>query len=266
MTITKQAILGMIEVDKDNDELVIITTSGTFTLIPTRNTYANIIDLAKDLNTQLIGFGNLWLNDDFKITITFISRDIVSISGTLNDILGGFYTAIGSSATYVYIPLYSWIPRYRSNDGKWFAEESDSIIKGSIGVSGNLSGIAYTPRQKKSFEWPFVKRENVFATGAENDSNRSFETVINDSRAKVLQYADSGNIYCKGVYYISSIADYTGHYSKLTHDWVDGIANDETYVFCTADAPSVGGQSNPTVNKYYDVTLMLTTATAPTWE
>ncbi len=278
MTVYPQAILGMIEIDKASDELEIVTSAGTFNLVPTRNTYANVIDLMYELNTLLDTDGDLFLlrksnyapgtyDTDFVPAIELTTGTMTSITaGTIKAILFDSYTIDASRTVADVTPLYSWIPKYRSSDGNWFQTEADSVVNGSIGVSGNLSGIAYTPRQTIELEFPFVTKDNTFTGDATGDAEkRCFETVINQARAKSLQYSDSGNVYCKGVYYIYNISQYLGNGSLVT-SWGDGYPNgDFYYVFCTPAPPNIQGQSEDRLNTYYNVNLTLTTGTAPAW-
>lgn len=272
MTIYPQAILGMIEVDSANDELeMIVTGGGSAILTPSRNTYANIIDLVYDLNSQFGQGGSVYFTDEsttqapFHVVLDYSPSAILSVvDGNLKDILGSTVSIVDGNAVFDYRPLNSWVPTYRASDGNWFKTESGSVVNGTVGVSGNLSGIEYTARQKVTKEWPFVLRENVFAGSGTDDELRSFETVVNGARANVLKYSDSNNIYCKGVYYIHSIGDYVG-FPPLT-TWDDGKPNGETFVFCTADAPNTGDQSDSRQNTRYNVSLTLTTATAPSWD
>ena len=279
MAIYPNAILGMIEIDSSSDVLTINTTGSNFTLTPNRNTYANVIDLMKDLNDEFGANGDLFLmrksnyapgtyDTDFVPVIELATGDVTSITaGTIKDILFSAFTTDASRTVADVTPLYSWIPDYRSKDANWFEVESGSIVKGSIGVSGNLSGISYTPRSKITKEWNYITKNNTFSNSdISADMARSFETVINDARSNSLQYQASGNIYCKGVYYIDNINTYLGN-GSLTDTWVDGYPNStSSYVFCTADAPQVGGASTDRLDTYYDVTLTLTTGTAPDWD
>jgi hypothetical protein len=270
--IYQDAILGMVEIDKDNDVLEFGTSAGTVTLTPTRNTFANVVDLITHLDGLLGATGDVLLSrveagdatQDFLPMIRLASGTMGTFTaGVIKDILFRTYTVSGGEATAKVTPLYCWIPKFRSSDGNWFKVESGSAVKGSIGVSGNLSGISYTARQTITREWTFDDYQNVFYGGGDIDGLRSFEGVINGARTNSLQYQDSGNIYCKGVYYIPSITYVLGTVSTL---WYDGTPNDESgYVFCTADEPNTGDQSDQNHNKYFNVSLKLTTATAPDW-
>ena len=276
MTIYPQAILGMIEIDKANDTLEIVTSVGTYDLVPSYYTYANVIDLLFDLNSKLGANGDMYLSktgvsgmtSDFKPVIELATGTMTSItSGTIKDILFAAFVPSAGKAIALYTPLNCWIPEYRSKDGNWFEVESGSVLKGSVGVSGNLSGIAYTTRQKREIEWDYITKDNTFTgVGTSTVNKRSFENVINNARANSLTYAGSDNIYCKGVYYIHSIVDYIGSASELSNTWTDGSPNSQTYVFCTADPPNIAGQSDSNMNTYYNVTLGLTTGTAPEWD
>jgi len=82
-----------------------------------------------------------------------------------------------------------------------------------------------------------------------------------------LQYSDSNNIYCRGVYYIQNIGDYLGK-NALATSFGDGDPNSVefgAYVFCTADPSNPGGASDDNHDTRYDVSLTLTTGTAPSW-
>jgi hypothetical protein len=280
MTIYPQAILGMIEIDQAVDKLVLNTSAGVITLTPTRYTYANVIDLMWDLNNELDTDGDLFLikrelyqpgtqPKDFVAGLTLTTGTLSSISsGVIKDILFHNYGLIGSVYTSTETPLYSWIPTYRSSDGNWFEVESASVVKGSIGVSGNLSGISYTARQKLNLEFPYVAQEIAFTgAGTATGENRSFETVINGARSNSLVHQESNSVYCKGVYFIENISRYIGSTANLATNWGDGLPNASAdYVFCTAEPPNITGQSTDRLNTYYDCTLTLTTATAPDWD
>jgi hypothetical protein len=271
MTIGYEAIMGTVEVDSSSEVFVIQrTTGGDWTYTPTENIFPNMLAMVRDMQAQEDADIDIYINSN-NIIVFDCTSVITGIGGSPN-----IYSLVGSPAISgndlvgQFTPQRSWFPEFRSDDGKWFTVESENVFRGTQGVTGNLSGISYTARQARDFTWPFIGATNAITDAATDDIfiyNGCFEHVINQSRSNTLQYEGSGNVYCKGVYYIVDFSKYQGASATLPSSWGQGQANIGTnnYVFCSAGPPRIGGNSNPRENLYFDLSLRLTTAKAPSW-
>jgi hypothetical protein len=142
------------------------------------------------------------------------------------------------------------------------------MFKGQTGVDGNLSGIAYTARKGRNCTWPWILATNAMEranSGTAFEAERCFSKVVNDARQNVLAESGSGNVYCKGVYFIENLTTYTGSAGALPTSWDSGTPNVSNYLFCSAGPPVVDGASDSEQRAYYDLELMLTSAVAPVW-
>jgi hypothetical protein len=301
----QQAIAKAVEVSL-TDTFIINTSGADQTINPSQNLFPNIFALIADLNDQitLTGAALKWVGSEeaasFSITANRIEAFISAAGDTITDIAGTLAPTLGftgnetpdtsGSSSFIvanYPPKEVWLPTYHTSDQNWFNENPGELFKGTTAEDGNLSGIAYTARKKRTADWPWEHGENAIenadpnpATGntATNKADRlayasrCFSKVVNDARRMVLEYAASGNLYCKGVYFIEDLDQYGFSSSALPTSWDSGsVEFDSTgllsnYVFCSAGPPQVGGASADNSRRYYDVSLDLTTAVAPAWE
>jgi hypothetical protein len=160
-----------------------------------------------------------------------------------------------------------WVPELHTSDTNWFNENPEEVFKGQSGVDGNLSGIAYTARKGRTCTWPWIKAENVIEranSGTSFEADRCFVKVVNDARTKVLAQTGSGNVYCKGVYFIEDMDTYVG-IGILPTSWDSGTPNVSNALFCAAGPPVIDGASDSEQKAWYDLQLKLTAAVAPVW-
>ena len=291
----QQAILKAVEVST-SDTLIINTDGVDQTINPSQTLFPNILALWADIGDQitLTGASVQWAGGveaaansipahRCRVRITPAGDEIVDIGGTLASKFGFTGSeSVGSDVfgTYIgatYSPEEMWLPQEsddgttfvgrHSSDQNWFNENPTDMFRGSKGVDGNLSGIAYTGRKMRQAEWPWIAATNAIEkadSATTFQSARCFSKVINDARQMVLAESGSGNKYCKGVYYVENLDNYGWSEDDLPETWGDGDV-DENYVFCSAGPPTVGGASGETSRRYYDVSLDLTQAVAPSW-
>ena len=277
MSIKYQALMQVIEVDSTTDTLT-VSRSGEpdFVYTPSSNIFPNILALVADIRNQSpanmdVFYGDT-INPGFENRVVFTSSGIpfTGFVGTvINNLLGQMGAVSSTRYRGVYTPQATWLPRHRANDGRWFEEQSETVFRGSIGVTGNLSGISYTARQARSFRWPVINAENAIKranNGTEQDRDRCFESIVNGARTNMLQYEASGNVSIKGLYYIDDISEYQGQSATLPDAWGSGTPNATNFVFCSPDAPRIEGQSDERLDLYYNVGVRLTSAIAPDWD
>jgi hypothetical protein len=262
---TQQAILKAVEVSTSST-LAIYANYLQYIYSPSKNIYANILELVKDIADQADSDGFTFsFSADFKIKIG--GKTITNVGGYLADDFGftGTETA-GDPITATYTPLYMWLPTYHSSDTNQFMIDTSESFKGTLGSDGNIAGVAFTARKKRTVTYPWEHAYNAIegacdATAAQQA--RCFVKVINDARRMVLSYSGSGNLNTKGVYFIENLKTITDSLPDVG-DWASGDIDDD-YIYCTADAPQITGASDDTNRAYYDLSVNLTSAVAPTW-
>jgi hypothetical protein len=209
-------------------------------------------------------------DSDLNVVLT-ASAEITTISaGTINTALGGLSINSTSTVTAAGVSPNSWVPRYRSNDGRWFQRESGQAFRGVRGVDGALSGVTYNTLQSRNVEWPYIKAENAVERANEGtaiEANTCFEAVVNYSRSRMLKYSESGNENLKGLWFIDDRSSYVGTDigGSSLETWVNGTPNVGDPLWCTSAAPVIGGNSDPRLNTFYECSATLTSATPPTW-
>lgn len=274
MTIKYQALLAPIETQSTDDISITVDGYSAWAYSNTHDNsvhvFANVVHMVALLNNEAPAQLSFGFDSDMNVIVT-ASAEITDIStGTINTALGGLSVNGTSTVTASGVSPYSWVPRYRSSDSKWFQRESAQEFRGSRGVDGNLSGVSYTALQSRDLQWPYVKAENAIerANGASaTKSLTSFEVAVNYSRSRMLKYESSGNINIKGMWLIDDISDYIGAGigGASLETWENGTPNVGDPLWCSCAVPVVGGNSDPRLNIYYDDSVTLTATTAPTW-
>jgi len=293
----QQAICRAIEVDTSTDTLTVQVAGGAVrTLTPSHSLYANILSLLQDLATQEIwGEFTIGINSSYKVVITAVAGDVaVAVGGTLGAVAGTANTILGFTGeesvsagvfTAAYTPQGMWLPTYITSDTNRWTEAPGETFRGSMGADGNLSGVSYTARRKRTLTWPWEFNYNAieYADDASDSdekgyiarAQRSFTRVITDARQTALAYSGSGNLHCKGVYFIHDLDAFQGVTANnwpASTSWTSGnLITDTTsddwlgFIFCSAGPPTITGASDDTQRAYYDLSLELTSAVAPSW-
>jgi hypothetical protein len=280
-----QAIAKAVEVST-TDSFVIDTTGADDTINPSKTHFGNIWQLAYDINNQIAdaNIDLIWARSstagDLASTppiFTVVSNTtaggptLVDITGTLAVKLGftgsesvQSGTAGGNSISYIvatYQPEEVFIPTYYSSDQGWFNEDANDVFKGTMGTDGNLSGVNYTARKKRTIEWPaeFATNAIEYADSATAFQRvRSFTYVIHGARSMVLAESGSGNVYTKGVYFIEDLDSVT-----LQSEYDSGDDVQDNMLFCSCGPPRINGPHMDISKRYFDISLELTTAVAP---
>ena len=263
-----------IELSSSDTLTVPLATQADWVFTPDRTVYANVLALVEEMQDVAPSYINVYFGDSqigYENHVVIETTDTFSgsVSGdTINEILGNL-TVLGSQKLRgSFTPLYSWFPRYRSKDGKWFTRRVEDEFKGVKGIDGNLSGVTYTGRKVRNFQWPFIESYNAIenASQSTNDSaNRCFEYVMALSRTRTLIYEDSDNINIKGLYYIDNISEYQGSTAILPTEWGDGKPNRDNCVWCSGRPDPVGENSDDRTDAWFDTSATLTSAVAPEW-
>ena len=264
----KQAILKAVEM-QNGDYLRISYNGGSTAAYPTKSLFSTVTELIRDLSTVLVGSGiSVFLgdeeHDDFKCKIHY--NTLLSITGTANMfLLLGFTGSETVSSGYIkatYRPENIFIPTYHSSDDGYFQQDFADTFKGVTGSDGNLSGVKYYAKYKRTIKWPaeFATNSIIKADGATSfQTERCFQNIIQSAREMVCLNEDSSNKYCKGVYLTKDL-------ETLANTTISGNGTiDGDYIYCTASEPNITGQTAQNNNHYYDIEVDLITGTAPTW-
>lgn len=243
----------------------------------TQGTYATILNLMKEWNTQCPSH-LMWLESNFKILITHNDAFTVTWNDTsLRDLLG-FTGDLASSAHYhaTYTPSHQWLPTYASYDRDRFSLKQDDLFRGVVTQDGNVAGISTGPDlYYRNLKFACESKLNVKMDAATNDyyKYRCFEYFA--QQARTVQVGSASHTAAKGFYYFP---DYTtvitmSQDSPITEVSGSGgvgfenSSSPNTYAFCQLDpdGPGAASASLPVGRSYYNIDFNIHTATAPSW-
>lgn len=290
------ALIRPIEINTYNNSCVCTVGGGANTTCEiSTGGYANILAVMRAFETEInaemfAGQVDVYLSTDWKVVIH--NADVLD-NGTLTiDWDGGAGTTdtdlrdmIGftanlsithdSTSTATYTPQYCWLPTYEAADPE--AWVYSPIFSGATSVSGALSGLALADgRYTRTPKWPVEKDTNSRIARATTtyEQVRCFEQFVNDVKTAAPTATTTEGINLKGFYLIHDRSVYTGSTptvaipTTMTSGGVDTeLAAPDRYVYCSIEAGTVPDIALSTDGQqlYYDCSVPIHTATAPTW-
>jgi hypothetical protein len=146
-------------------------------------------------------------------------------------------------------------------------------MSGAVSSSGALSGLAIPAQRRRTFKWSHELATNIGPEYAEDDTlaDQCLDRFVDGART----VSGTLDVSPRGMYYAVNLDQYTGTTpsTALPSTWDSGsvefakTSNPSQYVFCNVPdplpTPSREQESNTT---YFDISITLQTATAPSWE
>lgn len=289
------ALCRPIEVTTSNDTFTVSYDGGAATPCAlTNGVYGCILTLLDELEDAIqavAATADVFLSSDWEVQISAgVGHTIALVfSDTALGKLLGFSAdpASGGTARADYTPEYCWLPTFENaNPVTWTHAPT---FAGGTSVTGLLSGVSLTSARYTAVpRWPVERdynskisravTEDVYGGGATvyyPQADRCFEQFFFDIRdaAPTMTTADGLNM--KGFYLIHDRSVYATSTptvaipSSMTSGGVQTelSTTPDYYVYC-----SIAGDARPSIelsadgqNLYYDVSIPVHTATAPTW-
>lgn len=263
-----------IVIDADSKDFSVSGTAVALTV----GTYANICHLGKHIQTQVIAAAGP--PDDFAVSfttgkVTFAAGSAYTVTWTdtnLRDLLG-FSGNLSSASTHTadYTPESVWFPtRCRADNNEWTLDHK-AQWKGVEARSGAVAGLR-TGVERWSTDYDFEAlpvAEVLWGRGTTAvEQARSLDKFATESREV---WATTGEPSPAGFYLWP---DYTDIAIGVGGSWTSGSApnlyrasSPSVFVFCQFDADWYP-KPRPTLpirGDYYDVSIAIHSAEAPTW-
>lgn len=296
MSTPRQLLLQPVEIGSDNDTLTVTTSGASVDCVAPQRVYANIFDLLKALCDDHSDAPGFRMSADWRVTVAdydgSLSPTVTGVaSGALANLLGftASESAVAGVVTATYAPAYCWASTYQSNTSARWLPDYDTAFHGSMAADGNMCGLAMAVRESITLRWPWETAANAIVQAATSSfvgygstviyptARSCFMAVASGARTAALSRSTSGNVSPKGVYFVPAAASWLGDSPSV--DWLTSITWDsggtafdaadashrDDFVFCSVPEAPADPASQRELLSYYDVTLKLTTATAPDW-
>jgi len=286
------ALCRPIEVTTSNNSFTVSYDGGAATpCVLTQGVYGCILTLLDELEDSIqavAATADVFLSTAWKVQISAGVGHTIALVFTdtaLGKLLG--FTAdpaSGGTARADYTPEYCWLPTFENaNPVTWTHAPT---FAGGTSVTGLLSGVSLTSARYSAVpRWPAeadtnakISRavtEDVYGGGVTvyyPQADRCFEQFWHDVREAAPSQTTADGLNLKGFYLIHDRSVYVSSVPIPSSMDSGGVKTEaettpDRYVYC-----SIAGDAKPTIelsvdgqNLYYDVSMPIHTATAPTW-